>query len=418
MLKVPNAEKLLSALGLAHFLDHLNNHARRLVFGNMINAIGMGLTMTLFMVYLHTVRGFSAGFAGTVLSFMALIGLAINPLVGTLIDKFGGRIILISGLTIKAIATASFAFVSTKEQVLIVATFMALGDAANWPAQSVCLTRLVDVQARQKVFAFSFMALNLGIGIGGIISSLVITAGNLSSYQRLYILDALTFVIYLSFAISLPKWVGQRLNKEDKQEGSYKEVFRIKDLMRLFRASILMILFGYASVSAGLPLFITSVLDASPKWLGLIWAANCLAIVLLQAPVLKWVERNTPKRSLIYVGLIWAASWVLVGFSFISPWALILPIQITSSVVFAIGETIWSPTIPTVVNNLIPDHIRGRSNALMALQWGIAGVIAAPLAGFMFDAGLAKLWVALMCVGCLAPLPLMARIRFQSVTQK
>jgi len=418
MLKVPNAEKLLSALGLAHFLDHLNTHARRLVFGNMINAIGMGLTMTLFMVYLHTVRGFSAGFAGTVLSFMALIGLAINPLVGTLIDKFGGRIILISGLTIKAIATASFAFVTTKEQVLIVATFMALGDAANWPAQSVCLTRLVDEQARQKVFAFSFMALNLGIGIGGIISSLVITAGNLSSYQRLYILDALTFVIYLSFAISLPKWVGQRLNKEDKQEGSYKEVFRIKDLMRLFRASILMILFGYASVSAGLPLFITSVLDASPKWLGLIWAANCLAIVLLQAPVLKWVERNTPKRSLIYVGLIWAASWVLVGFSFISPWALILPIQITSSVVFAIGETIWSPTIPTVVNNLIPDHIRGRSNALMALQWGIAGVIAAPLAGFMFDAGLAKLWVAMMCIGCLAPLPLMARIQFPSVTQK
>jgi len=81
--------------------------------------------------------------------------------------------------------------------------------------------------------------------------------------------------------------IGQRLNKEDKQEGSYKEVFRIKDLMRLFRASILMILFGYASVSAGLPLFITSVLDASPKWLGLIWAANCLAIVLLQAPVLQ-----------------------------------------------------------------------------------------------------------------------------------
>lgn len=415
---MPKANNFLSVLGLNHFLDHLNGHARRLVFGNMINAIGMGLTVTLFMVYLHTIRGFSAGFAGTVLSFMALIGLVINPAIGIFIDKFGGRIVLISGLTTKAIATASFAFVSTKEHVLVVATFMALGDAANWPAQSVCLTRLVDEQARQKIFAFSFMALNLGIGIGGIISSLVITAGDLSSYQKLYILDAFTFVIYLSFAISLPKWVGQRLDKEDKQAGSYREVFRIKDLMRLFRASTLMILFGYASVTAGLPLFITSVLNASPKWLGLIWAANCLAIVLLQAPVLKWVERNTPKRSLIYVGFIWAASWVLVGFSFISPWALILPIQVTSSVVFAIGETIWSPTIPTVVNNLIPDHIRGRSNALMALQWGIAGVIAAPLAGFMFDAGLAKLWVVLMGIGCLAPLPLMLRIRFPAVTKK
>ena len=48
----------LRTIGLDHFLDHLNSHARRLIIGNMINAAGMGLTMTLFMVYLHTIRGF------------------------------------------------------------------------------------------------------------------------------------------------------------------------------------------------------------------------------------------------------------------------------------------------------------------------------------------------------------------------
>jgi MFS family permease len=408
----------LRTIGLDHFLDHLNSHARRLIIGNMINAAGMGLTMTLFMVYLHTIRGFSAGFAGTVLSFMAVVSLAVNPLIGILIDKFGGRLVLISGLILKASGTVAFAFVSSKEQVFAVAILMAFGDAANWPAQTVCLTRLVDEEARQKVFAFSFMALNLGIAFGGIIASFVITAGNLLSYQRLYILDSFTYLIYLVFALSLPSWVGQRLDKEDKQTGSYFEVFRIKELMRLFRASILMILFGYASVSAGLPLFITSVLGGSPKWLGIIWAANCIGIILMQAPMLKWLEKHSPKKTLVYVGLIWAASWVLVGLSFVTPWILVLPLQITSSVVFGIGETIWSPTIPTVVNGLIPDHIRGRSNALMSLQWGIAGVLAAPLAGFMFDAGLAKLWVALMCLGCLIPIPLINRVHFGEVTQK
>jgi len=384
----------------------------------MINAAGMGLTMTLFMVYLHTIRGFSAGFAGSVLSFMALVSLAINPVIGILIDKFGGRLVLIGGLILKATGTVAFAFVTTKEQVFAVAILMAFGDSANWPAQTVCLTRLVDEEARQKVFAFSFMALNLGIAIGGIVASFVITAGSLLSFQRLYLIDAVTYLVYLAFAISLPSWVGQRLDKEDKQSGSYLEVFRIKDLMRLFRASILMILFGYASVSAGLPLFITSVLGGSPKWLGLIWAANCIGIILMQAPMLRWLEKHSPKKTLVYVGLIWAASWVLVGLCFVTPWILILPLQITSSVVFGIGETIWSPTIPTVVNSLIPDHIRGRSNALMSLQWGIAGVIAAPMAGFLFDAGLAKLWVAIMFFGCLAPIPLINRVHFGEVTQK
>lgn len=409
---------MLKALGLDHFLDHLNSHARRLIIGNMINAAGMGLTMTLFMVYLHTIRGFSAGFAGSVLSFMALVSLAINPVIGILIDKFGGRLVLVGGLILKATGTVAFAFVTTKEQVFAVAILMAFGDSANWPAQTVCLTRLVDEDARQKVFAFSFMALNLGIAIGGIVASFVITAGNLLSFQRLYLIDAVTYLVYLAFAVSLPNWVGQRLDKEDKQSGSYLEVFRIKDLMRLFRASILMILFGYASVSAGLPLFITSVIGGSPKWLGLIWAANCIGIILMQAPMLRWLEKHSPKKTLVYVGLIWASSWILVGLCFVTPWILILPLQITSSVVFGIGETIWSPTIPTVVNSLIPDHIRGRSNALMSLQWGIAGVIAAPLAGFLFDAGLAKLWVAIMFFGCLAPIPLINRVHFGEVTQK
>ena len=398
--------------GLEHFTDHLNKFARRLIIGNMINAIGMGLTMTLFLVYLHTIRGFSAGFSGLVMSWMAIIGMGINPLIGILIDKYGGRIVLINGLLIKALGIIALSFVTTKEQVLIVATVMAFGDAANWPSQTVCLTRLVDEEARQKMFAFNFMALNLGIGIGGIASSLVVTSGKLSSFQLLYWIDATTYFVYLAFALSLPKWVGTRLDKEDTQSGSYREVFQNKELMRLFRASILLILFGYASVSAGLPLLITSVLNASPKWLGLIWAANCFGILLMQAPMLRWLEKHSPTKTLTYVGFIWAASWVLVALSFVTPWVLVLPLQITSSVIFGIGETIWSPTIPTVVNQLIPDHIRGRSNALMSLQWGIAGIFGAPVAGFMFDAGLAKLWVGAMIVGCLLPVPLMARVRF------
>ena len=129
---------MLKALGLDHFLDHLNGHARRLIFGNMINAIGMGLTMTLFLVYLHTIRGFSGGFSGLVMSFMAVFSMVINPLIGILIDKYGGRIVLIFGLFIKAVGVFSLAFVESKPQVIGIATILAIGDSANWPAQTVC----------------------------------------------------------------------------------------------------------------------------------------------------------------------------------------------------------------------------------------------------------------------------------------
>ena len=409
-------------LGLDQFSDQVNNYARRLIAGNLINALGMGLTMTLFLVYLHTIRGFSAGFSGLVMSWMAIVGLAFNPTIGILIDKFGGRIVLIYGLTIKAISVFGLSLVETKSQVLIVASIMAIGDAINWPAQSVCLTRLVDEKVRQRVFAFNFMALNLGIGVGGIVSSLVVTAGELSSFQLLYWLDGATYLFYLLIAFSLPAWVGSRIDKEDETKGSYKkgsyrEVFKNHELMKLFRGSIILTLCGYASVSAGIPLFVTSVLDASPKWLGIIWAANCFAILLMQGPVLKWLERHSPAKTLVYVGFIWALSWVAVALTLVSPAIFILPLLLLSTVIFGLGETIWSPTIPTVVNGLIPDHIRGRSNSLMSLQWGIAGVFGAPLAGFMFDAGLANIWLLVMLIGCLLPVPLIARVKYPEVME-
>ena len=402
---------MLKLLGLDQFTDHLNTYARRLIVGNMINAIGMGLTMTLFLVYMHTVRHFSASFAGLMLSFMAIVAMAINPLVGILIDKYGGRIVLLYGLLIKAIGTFALSFITDKTSAILIVFVMSIGDACNWPAQTVCITRLTEEDVRQKVFAFNFMALNLGIGIGGIFSSLVITAGNLRSFQLLYWLDGMTYFVYFAFALSLPKWVGTKLDKDDKQKGSYFEVFKNKELMKLFRASIILVLFGYASVTAGLPLFITSVLGASPKWLGLIWAANCFGIILMQGPMLKWIEKHSHQKVLMYVGVIWSFSWVLVALGKVTPWVWVLPLQITSSVVFGIGETIWSPTIPTVVNQLIPDHIRGRSNALMSLQWGIAGIFGAPIAGYLFDHNQSNLWLALLIVGCLLPVPLIARIK-------
>jgi hypothetical protein len=75
------------------------------------------------------------------------------------------------------------------------------------------------------------------------------------------------------------------------------------------------------------------------KVVGLIWAADRFGIIFMQGPMLKWLEKHSPTKTLVYVGLIWAASWVLVAFCFVTPTIYMLPLQMTSSVVFGIGET-------------------------------------------------------------------------------
>ena len=349
-------------------------------------------------------------YASLVMSWMAIVSLVINPLVGIAIDHFGGRNTLLFGLLVASVSTALFAQVQSKEGAFIVSTFMALANAINWPSQTVCITRVVAEEVRQKVFAYNFMALNLGIGVGGLFAALIIKANNLHSFQTLYRIDASMLSIYLVLVLFMPSWIGKRDKESEHLAGSYREVFRIRILMRLMGANLLLVLFGYASISAGMPLFITSVLGETPKWLGIIWAANCFGIILVQPFVLRRLEQIPHLKALSYSGLIWAFSWLLVALTKISPAIFILPLLVTSAVIFGIGETIWSPTTPTVVNDLAPDHIRGRTNAFMSLNWGIAGVFGAPFAGILFDHGLSNVWLAILIIGCLVPVPMINRL--------
>jgi MFS family permease len=51
-----------------------------------------------------------------------------------------------------------------------------------------------------------------------------------------------------------------------------------------------------------------------------------------------------------------------------------------AAAVFALGETLFAPVWSTLVNELAPDHLRGRYNALSACGWDVTGIIGPPWA--------------------------------------
>jgi MFS family permease len=67
---------------------------------------------------------------------------------------------------------------------------------------------------------------------------------------------------------------------------------------------------------------------------------------------------------------------------------------------FALGETMMQPTIPAITNDMAPDHLRGRYNAVNAGAFQ-AGAIGGPLfAGFVLDRGWSTAYIAILVVGC------------------
>ena len=397
------------------YFDLLTPTARRLVLGVGFNAIGGGMTMSLLLVYLHDMRGFTTTFGGLLLAWSAFMALLIGGPSGALIDRIGPKKVILTGLLLKICATLSWAFVDNKTTAIIVATASAIGDSTTWPGQTVMLTRMTKPEDRQKIFGFNFMLLNLGLGLGGLISSLIVSSSSLRSYQILYLVDACTFIIFFIAILSLtgPE-VGKFVAKENEpQTGSYAELLKISSLMRLSIGGLILMIFGYGATMAGIPLFATQVLDLSPKWLGVIFGANTVTIFILQPLVLKFLSRISKQRALVSVSLIWALSWLFVGVTPLAPLFVAGILLSVSQIVFAFGEMVWSPTAPALANELSPEHLRGRTNALMGMQWGVSGVIGPAIAGTMIDADLGFLWVAIMAVGALLPIPFFALLKHE-----
>jgi MFS family permease len=400
------------------FTAILNPHSRRIVIGICLNAIGGGMTLSLLLVYLHDVRGFTNTFGGLLLGWGALVGLACSAPLGTLIDRIGPKPILIIGLLLASLSAISYSFVTTQSQAIFAMTIFAIGNQCIWPAQMVILTRVTPEADRSKIFGFNFMLLNLGLGIGGLASSLIIQEGSSRSFQVMYWVDACTYLLYLFivFGLKTPH-AGRYIAKESEpSQGSYRELFKIKELSALTIAGIILLTFGYGPLQSGIPIYATQYLGLSPKWLGIIFGVNTLSIVLLQPLILRALERVSKVTALMSVGLIWACSWAVVG---ISPYLPLLFGGIAlcaSQLIFAFGEMVHAPTSPALAQELTPDHIRGRASALISLQWGISGVLGPAISGLMIGAHLEQVWVISMALGALLPIPIFWKIR-QSVAR-
>ena len=386
----------------------LNAQSRKIIFGISLNAIGGGMTLSLLLVYLHDMRGFTNTFGGLLLAYGSLVSIIASTPMGALVDRVGPKKVIIGGLLLNSVAAFSLSQVQTHFQAVIVITGLNIAGQAIWPSQSVILTRVTPERDRSKIFGFNFMLLNLGLGIGGLLSSLIIQRGDLLSFQIMYWVDASTFLLYLLIVLSLRgEHVNRYIPKENEpKSGSYRDLFEIKPLMFLGIAGIILFTFGYGTIQAGIPVFATQFLGLSPKWLGIIFGVNTLSIVIFQPLVMRVIDKYSKYAALIAVGLVWALSWVFVG---ITPYLPLFASGIALSLsqfIFAIGEMIQAPTIPTLANELAPEHIRGRANAWMSLQWSVSGVLGPAITGLMLGADLATAWVIAMFIGCFLSIPL------------
>ncbi|MFC0503950.1 MFS transporter [Micromonospora costi] len=381
--------------------------ARRILVGTVLSAIGRGLTLPFLFIYLTDVRGLTDARAGLVIGWYGAVTLVLSPLGGTLIDRFGARRIVLPCLVVEAAGTGLLSVVHSTTSAFLVMTLVAIGSSAIWSGQNTILASLTDDGERQRVFGLNFALLNLGIGVGGLISGAVVDTSRPVTFQMIYLLDALSYLTPALILLTLPGVGGRIASGPDgaqRSAGGYLTVLRDRPFRRLVIFGLVLTTCGYAQIEVGFTAYAVRVAEVSPRVVAWALAANTVMIVLAQLVVIRRLEGRSRTAALAAVGAVFATAWLVLGAAGLvgAGNALAAALGVVAcSAIFGFGETMLSPVMPALTNALATDELRGRYNAMSSMIFGISGVVGPVTAGPLIGAADGKVWVAAVVGGCL-----------------
>jgi MFS family permease len=225
---------------------------------------------------------------------------------------------------------------------------------------------------------------------------------------------------YLCFAAVLFVILPERMRRAPRPaaapEGSrgpaqgYRTVLGDRALLGAFVVNTLLVTCAFSQVMSAFPAWVTGPAHSTSHVVGIAFAVNTALIVVLQLFVLRAVTGRRRSRTAAAASLVFAASWIVVLAAAYTRGALVAAALVGGLAIFAFGEMLLSPTLQALVNDLAPDTLRGRYNALFGLSWQIGPVVGPTAAGFALGYGLGKELFLVLAGGCVAAALLALRL--------
>jgi MFS family permease len=366
--------------------------ARRFIATVVVSRFGAGLTLPYTLIFLHEVRGMSLPTVGVLMAVPGVVGLVAVPVSGALVDKLGPRQVLSACQLLQAAGCVVIAFGTSPFAVLPGMVLMGMGLGPSFPAGAALLSGVVEGHDQvQRAFGINFTALNAAIGVGSLIASVVVDIDRSSTFVALFLVNAGTAV---ASSLLLPASARPQPTGEDVEAPSYREALADPLLRRVCVVSLLLALAGYASLDSGVPAYSRVEGHVEPSAIGLVFVVNTVTIVALQLLFLRLLRGRRRSTALCATGLLWAASWVLLGLVSVGSEASRMAVLLTYGGLFGIGEMFMAPTMQPLVNALATDRLRGRYNALSGLMFSICFVVSPALSSVLIGNGLGHAWVA------------------------
>lgn len=377
-----------------------------------VNRVG-AMVVPFLSIYLTTKQGFSLSDAGLVMSAFGLGAIAGNYTGGYLTDRFGPYWVQIGSLVVGGLFFIWLGQVDSLYAMCGVIFLLSLVGDLFRPANKAAIAAYAKPENLARSFGLIRLAVNLGYSAGPILGGLVIAA---FSYDALFWIDGLTCILAAGvFLVLLPPRTEVARQQPTQAERAQQALDRRPESSAYRNGRFLFFCFcNFLSIIcfmqffSTLPVHLAANLGYTEFQIGSFAAINGLLIVLLEMPLVSFMEERWSVLRIIFWGMVAVgASFLLLPFGYLG-----VVVLIPFYVVLTFGEMLSMPFANTFAARLAPPDRRGQYMGLIGISFS-AGFIVAPSFGLRLaeQFGFETLFLAVAGLGLLGSLGIQAMAR-------
>jgi MFS family permease len=342
-------------------------------------AVGYGIVAPAIPVF---ARNFGVGTtaASAVISAFAFMRFISALAGGRMVERFGERAILSSGILVVAVSTGLSGLAQSYEQLLVLRGVGGIGSAMFTVSAIALLFRVVGGSSRGRasgLFQGGFLIGGVvGPAIGGVLTDISLRLPFFVYAATLLVAGGIAAVFLAQARLAPVSGDGSRGGAVEDEEPVRPLDVRTALRNRAYRAALVAnfgtgwALFG-VRVSL-IPIFVTQGLQEGAVWIGVGFLCSSLVQASLLLPAGRYVDHVGRRPAMVRGGLVAAAAMLLLAFT------SALPLYLVSMLLFGAGSA-YLGTAPAAV---VGDVMQGRGGRVVAAfqMASDAGAILGPLA--------------------------------------
>lgn len=368
-----------------------------LALGVLLLWTGRGMVIPFLVIFFTQIIGLSGSTVGTGIALTSLTGIVLLTYTAGVIDRRGGKPVLVTTVAIMAVATLGMAWAENTWQFVLASLLLYCGSQTYWPSLDSVTTTIVEPAKIVTTMSLLRVLMSMGIGLGGFAGGVLVANGGLPEYRLMIMLSGGLIALASLFIWWLVPSGATHAQRHGDKNSSWRAVLADREFVYAISLLFIMVL-GFTQITMSVPAFLRDEASTSEGIIGTLFLMNTLIVIICQVPVAGWVDRGNTGWLFAVAALSWVGAFALLVATPDIP-----PLAFAVFVAFTAGELLFMPISSILAVRMAPEHLRGRYFSLLSVSWGASFAIATFTAGTVLDSsnpGL--LWLAMMAVmaGC------------------